>query len=133
LCVIVDQRDAIFFQPEVERHRIRFAVGNHLGMEDDNDVRERDFSDFVNRFVRDADVAFDRRHALFGPIKRDDRTLAPRIDHRCTQNVRACDDALAPDACHPNIESLRHNSASLSAQALPGIAAGAAALGRNSL
>src|SRR5262249_45469683 len=85
-------------------------------------------------FIRYADVALDRCHALFRSIKRDDRAFASGIDDRCAQNVRAGHDTLPADTCHTNVESLRHNSTSfVSAQALLGIEAGAAGFARNSL
>ena len=49
--IIVDQRNTVFLQSEVKRHRVRFPVRDHLWMENDNDVREGDFPDFVDGLV----------------------------------------------------------------------------------
>src|SRR2546428_547166 len=73
--VVVDQRDPILLQPEVERHRIGFAVRDDLRVEDDDDVREGDFPDLVDRLVPDTHLALDPRHAPLRTAAREDRAL----------------------------------------------------------
>jgi len=111
--IVVNQRNPILLQPEVERHRIGLAVGDDLRVEDDDDVRERDLADLIDRFIRDPHIALYRCHALFRSIERDNGAFPTGVDDGGAQNVRAGDDSLAADACHSNVKAFRHGAASL--------------------
>ena len=82
---------------------------NDLWMEDDDDVRKHDFTDFVDGLIRNTDLAFNGCHPLFRSVERHDGAFTASIDDGGTENMRASDDTLAPDTCHPNIESLCHD------------------------
>jgi len=79
-------------------------------MENNDDVRERDLADLIDRFIRDPHIALDRCHALFRSVERDNGAFPTGVDDGGAQNVRAGDDSLAADACHSNVKTFCHDA-----------------------
>src|SRR2546426_5085422 len=111
--VVVDQKNAVLLQSEVEGHRVRLAVRDHLRVKDDADVGKRDLADLIDRFIGDPHITLDRSHPLLGPVERDDRALTAGSDDRGAEDVRAGHNPLAADARHTNVKALCHLSSSL--------------------
>ena len=107
---MIDQQNAILLQAEIERHGVRLPVRDDLRVENDADVRECDFADFINRLVRNAHIALHRSHPFFRSVKRDDRAFPAGPDHGGAQNMRARHHSLSPDTRHANVKALCHLS-----------------------
>src|ERR1044071_848250 len=110
--VVIDQRNPVFLQSKIERHCIRLTVGDDLRMENNDDVRESDLPNLVDRFIRYADVALDWGHPFFRSIKWDDCASPAGMNHSGTENVCPRHNTLTTDPCHPNIEAFCHVRAS---------------------